>query len=58
MSLCYVPVNQPRVGGLFEYLFHRSGELKPEDLEQEYGEQVDFLFAKLKLAKDNKEVRM
>lgn len=35
---------------------HRSGALKPEDLEKDYEDDLDFLFAKLKLAQENKEV--
>lgn len=36
---------------------HRSGVLQPEDLEKEYEDDLDFLFAKLKLAQENKKVR-
>ena len=35
----------------------RSGGVQAEDLEQLYGEDVDFLFTKLKIAQEGKHVR-
>ena len=34
----------------------RCGALQPEDLENEYEEDIDFLFARLKLMHDDEEV--
>ena len=53
---CVMYINVPCTYMIYIIINSRSGALMAEDLEEKYGEDVEFLFAKLKLTQENKEV--